>query len=270
MRTEPRLLLIAILLLAPPAPAAGEPVELGATSLPLGLAAFPDASACLNPTGCGSDDLVLRDATLPLLPPVSPAAALLGHRLDLVALDLEAADEIRLDFPRPITNQAGDDLYLGQARFLSVLADAQGLNDLELRFGDSTTWYGIGLSEFAQDARVTPTVTFSDPETKQDAYQLWIAQLDLSDFGFAPGAEIDRVFVRGSLNLSGSGLDLAVLGNLNAAPAVPALPPLGMAALAVSLVCLGAGTLRGRARRSTRCGITRRRGSSGCAVRRGP
>lgn len=250
MATEPRLLMAVILLLGPAARAMGQPIDVGQTSFPLGLAAFPDASECLDPTGCGSEDLVVHDSTLPPIPPVSPAAALRGHRLHLVALDLDGADAIRLEFPRPIANQAGDDLYIGQAMFLTQLGDAQGINELEVRLGESMIWHGIDLLRFTRDDSVTPVVTFSDPELKQDAYQLWITRLDLSEFGLAAGATIDRVFVRGTINLGGSGLDLAVLGNLNAGPAVPALPALGMGALVASFLYTRLRALGGLARRT--------------------
>jgi hypothetical protein len=234
------LLLDAILLVCSAVPAIGQPIDVGQTSFPLGELAFPDGSACLDPTGCGSEDFSVHDSTHPLKPPVSPAAALLGHRLDLVALDLDGTDEMQLSFPVPIANLPGDDLYVAQALFIGELGDAQGINDLEIRFGATATWHVVSLTTFVEDESVLVFVTYSDPELKQDAYYPRIATLDLSDFGFAAGATVQQLVIRGSVNLGSSGLDLAVVGNLNEAPAaVPALSSLGVGTLAALLLCAG-------------------------------
>lgn len=179
---------------------------------------------------------MVHDFTDPLISPVSPAAALRGHRLDLVALDLDDGDEMQLSLPVPVANLPGDDLYLAQALFSSELGDAQGINHLEIRLGASATWHSISLTRFTEDDSVLAFVTYSDPELKQDAYYPWMTALDLSDYGFAPDATIAQVVIRGSVNLGSSGLDLAVVGNLNApAPAVPSLSPSGIATLVALL-----------------------------------
>lgn len=196
-----------------PTPALGA-VTIGGQAFPHGENAFPSASTCLDPTGCGGEDNVVHDFTHPLIPPVSPANALLGHRLDLVALDLDEFDEIELELPRPLRNQPGADLYLAQAWFLTGLADAQGLNDLDVSLDDGP-WCAIALTEFAEDTAVSPPiVTYSDPELKQDAYRLWFVTLDISECGVAEKTLVERVTVRGSVNLGNSGLDLAIVGSL--------------------------------------------------------
>jgi len=192
-------------------------VTIGATDFPLGENAFPNDSECLDTTGCGSEDYNLVDFLDPLLRPVSPANALRGYRLDLVALDLDNTDEIRLSFPAPIVNQDGNDIYFGQAEFINALADLQGINDVQIRFPTSMVWHTIGSSQFAEDTSAGfIIVTYADPELKQDAYSLWFAKQDLSSFGFAPGASISEFYIRGVPNASGSGLDTALVGNLNA------------------------------------------------------
>jgi len=214
-------------------PAMGQAVTFGMTEFPLGEDAFPNASECLDPTGCGSSDNILVDATNPLLPQVSAASALIGHRLDLVTIDLDELDEIRLQFPVPIVNQPGPDAYVAQALFIGTLdglGDAQGINDVGIRFGGSPTWHDLPLADFAGDLGLLGPVyvTYADPELKQDAYAvqerpapqpplagLWFIKPDLSDFGFAPDTEIQEVVIRGSSNLAGSGLDVAIVGNLN-------------------------------------------------------
>lgn len=150
-------------------------VTIGMTDFPLGEDAFPSASQCLDPTGCGSSDNVLVDNTQPLKPQVSAANALLGRRMDLVTIDLDATDAIRLQFPEPIVNQPGADVYIGQVLFIGTLdglGDAQGINDVGVRFGGSPTWHTVTLSEFTGDLEIVGPVfvTYQDPELKQDAY----------------------------------------------------------------------------------------------------
>ena len=244
--------------------ATADPVTIGTTQFALGDDAFPSASACLDPTGCGSPDNKLIDFTLPLMPAVSAARALLGHRLDLVALDLDAIDEIRLEFPVPITNQPGGDIYLAQVVFINTadgLGDAQGINDMGIRFGSDLTWHDITVLDFIGDLELLGPVyvTYQDPEIKQDAYAvqgqpapapplagLWYAPLDLSEFGFDDGAEIQQLTIRGSTNLSGSGLDLAIVGNLNQIVSVPEPELTGLVGGITSIMLLAAaGLVRG-------------------------
>lgn len=199
------------------APAFAQTVTVGATDFPLGENAFPNVSQCLDPTGCGSEDYRLVDFTDPLLRPVSITRALLGHRLDFVAIDLDSLDAIHLVFPAPIANQNGADVYVAQAAFQAALKDANGLNEVQIRFG-SSDWHTIPQSQFVRDAGVLPTIFYQDPEIKSDAYQLWFATLDLSDFGFAADQTIGEVTIRGVVNASHSGLDAAIVGNLNSSP----------------------------------------------------
>jgi len=197
---------------------AAEAVTIGKTLFPLGDNAFPSDAQCLDPAGCGNEDYMVRDSTDRLFRPVPAAKTLLGHRLNLVAIDLDDLDVIRLAFPEPIANREGKDIYVGQARFFGDLADSDGINNIEIRFGDPVTWHTVDLRQFAAEESVTPIVSYSDPEIKQDGYVLWTAAIDLSDFGFPPGATINEIFIRGRVNEGGSGLDLAVVGNLNPLP----------------------------------------------------
>lgn len=51
---------------------------------------------------------------------------------------------------------------------------------------------------------------------------------------------MDEIFVRGSVNLGNSGLDLALVGNLNELPPkVPMLGTLGIGVLLALLLCAG-------------------------------
>ncbi len=212
-----RLPFLIVLLLSMPfgSQAAAEADVIGATRFPLGENAFPGDAQCLDPTGCGSEDYVVRDITHPLFRPVPAAQTLLGNQLRLVAIDLDENDEIQLLFPKPIKNQDGDDIYLGQANFFGELADSPGINSVEIRFGESVTWHTVDRLQFVADNSVTPIVTYSDPEIRQEAYVLWFAAIDLSDFEFPPGVSSNKIFIRGVINGGGSGLDLAVVGNLN-------------------------------------------------------
>lgn len=215
-------------------PAFAQTLSIGETDFPLGSDAFPNAASCLDPTGCGSSDNQLIDASDPLFPAVATERALVGQRLDLVTLDLDANDVIELDFPVPIVNQPGDDIYIAQALFINALdglGDAQGINDIAVQVGDSGSFTTIPLMGFTPDMTMTGpvVVTYADPELKQDAYGvqdrtpqpplagLWYVTLDLSDFGYAADAGISRLALRGSTNLAGSGLDAIAVGNLNSA-----------------------------------------------------
>jgi hypothetical protein len=132
-----------------------------------------------------------------------------------VALEIDNNDEIRLGFPIPITNEPGDDIYIAQAEFLSDLADPVGTKpvDVQVRFSDTGVWQTISRTGFVRDSTVgTPTIYYSDPEIKSDAYRLWFQKLDLSNFGFAPGKTINEIRIRGGV---GPTLDAVVVGNLN-------------------------------------------------------
>lgn len=215
--------------------AVGQPITIGSAEFDLGEDAFPNASECLDPTGCGSNDNILIDNNDPLLQPVSPARALLEHRLDLVALDLGVSDEISLTFPVPIVNQSGPDFYLAQVRFISGLdglGDGVGTNDVSVTFGDASNWQSYLRDDFTGDLMMPGPVfvTYADPELKQDAYAieyspteppvpgLFYIRVDMSDHGFAADAQVDQVIIRGSTNSAGSQLDVAIVGNLNVVP----------------------------------------------------
>jgi hypothetical protein len=229
---------LAALLCAPSA--YGQAVVIGSNVFLRGEAAFPSDGTCLAADGCPGGPFLL-DANFQ---PVSREHALIGHELGLVAIDLDANDEIRLDFDLPILNLGGGELYLAQAKFLTTLGDptGPGINDVALRPAGVATWCTISLTQFVLDSSAgTPTVYYSDPEIKSDAYQLFYARADLSGCGVSSGGAVDWIDVRGTGGGS-SKLDLAVVGNLNP----PLNAPLGAreALLVVLLVALRWADLR--------------------------
>ena len=184
----------------------GQTVTIGRADFPLGENAFPDTSTCLDATGCGGGNILI-DSTDPLFPQVSASRALLAHRLDLVAIDLDETDEIRLTFPQAIVNQAGADVYVSQALFIGAvdgLGDPVGLNDVGIRFGASGAWNDFAASSFSCDLLLQGPifVGYQDPEIKFDTYAvqtppdsppvggLWFITVDLTDHGIAAGANI--------------------------------------------------------------------------------
>jgi hypothetical protein len=180
-------------------------ITVGEVTLPLGEAAFPSSAACLDPEGCGAEILYLGGP--PLFPFRSVTDAFSPeHILDVVAVDLDDADVFRLDFPTPIENQPGPDLYLAQARFVADLAfgDPEGINDFDVRLSAST-WRTVVASRFRRDEVVpAATIWYGDPEIKSDAYRLWFAFVDLDELGVLPGetARVEVVAVA-SLNETG-------------------------------------------------------------------
>jgi hypothetical protein len=218
------------------APGAGATV-IGGTLFPLGELAFPDLVTCLDAGGCGGEVLVV-DASFD---PVSPAQALIGHELGLVAVDLGPEDVLAIRFPVPIRDQPGPDLLLGQAQFLGELGGASScagsgaaaVHGAGIRAAGATGWHALGCADFEEDAGAgVTTVFYADPEIKSDAYALWIAAVDLAALGVAPGATIDGFDLRGP---QGGGLDAALAGNLNVPePGTPALLLLACAALAAT------------------------------------
>lgn len=211
-----KIVILIVTALVMPQHANADVVFVGETAFQLGDNAFPNMSQCLDPTGCGNEDILVVDLTQPLFPPVSPATALRGHRLDLITIDLDDADIMRLEFPIPIQNQPGEDFYLGQSFILQDFSDAQGINNVELRFDGSPLWQSAALLDHVHDDTIVPIVTYADPELKQFAYNLWYTKLDLSNYGFADGQTVAQIDVRGTLNSGNSWLDLAIVGNLNA------------------------------------------------------
>jgi hypothetical protein len=204
------------MLLLDPARATAQ-VTVGETTFPLGLSAFPSDSQCLGPGDC-IDDLMLLDWSLHF---VAPRQALLGLRLDVVAIDIEEQDLFRLTFSRPIRNQLGEDLYLGQACFLaSPLGD--GVHDVEVRAvqdGVPGAWARVAAGEFHMDLLLpAQTVYYADPEIKSNAYVLWLARIDLERLGVAPGDSSAQIELRGTQDVGSGKLDAKLVGNLNEPP----------------------------------------------------
>jgi hypothetical protein len=196
--------------------ALAQTVTIGSTSFPKGELAFPVEATCIAADGCGGG-VFLLDSNLQ---PVARVRALVGHDLGLVAVDLDSSDEIRLRFDSPIQNDAGAELYLAQSEFLTALADpaGPGTNDVQIRPEGVADWCTVSATRFAHDpAAGTPTVFYSDPEIKSDAYRLWFCVVDLSECGVAAGQAILQLDVRGGPG-SGSKIDLAVVGNVNPDP----------------------------------------------------
>jgi len=220
-----RFLLLLLLLASAPASAATT-VAIGQTDFPLGEAGFPICSACIDPSGCPGD-VPLVDSNLD---PVPRRVALLGHDLSLVVIDMDEADVFHMLFPRPIVNEPGYDLYLAQAEFTGDPDLEDGIHNMQIRFFGSTTWHTVAA--FTEDPSTVGIVTISDPEARQVGYFLWYAKEDLTDFGFAPGASITGLEIRGPV---GGGLDTAVAGNLNLPePGTDTLLPAGILGLALA------------------------------------
>lgn len=164
--------------------AAASSITIGSTEFQLGINAFPN--------------LVTQTAGDPLLPfgGVSATAGLTGADIDTGAINLDSSQEFQLFFPVPIVNQPGDDIYLTDARFL---ADSL---QLELDMGSGFTLVEAG--SFVD--------TGVDSILRNTAYEfdLFAATVDMTDFGFAPGASITSLKIRG-VDQS----DPIVIGNLN-------------------------------------------------------
>jgi len=146
--------LVAVLVALPSA--GSQALTIGSTAFPLGELAFPDAVVCLDAGGCAGEVLVV-DASYD---PVSPAQALLGHDLGLVAVGLGPEDVLQLRFPAPLHDEPGPDLLLAQARFIGDLASLQacggsgaaGVAGAEVRLAGDATWHAIPCTAFAEDA----------------------------------------------------------------------------------------------------------------------
>jgi hypothetical protein len=223
------------------ASAAASPVTIGETTFPLGAEAFPTDSQCVGSGDCIGDILLLNSD----LQPVAPRTALLGLQLDLVAIDIDESDVFRLAFSAPIQNLDGADLYLGQAAFAGSLGD--GVHDVQIRADLSGAWETVAATEFAADRLLAPpTVFYSDPEIKSDAYVLWFALIDLGRLGIQPGDAITQLELRGGPGTATGKLDAALIGNLN----VP--EPSSAALLGVTLLALGGYGRRCRSHRDAR------------------
>lgn len=188
--------------------AAASSIWIGSTEFRLGIDAFPN--------------LVVQTAGDPPSPigGVSATAGLTGADIDTGAFNLKSSQEFELFFPVPIVNQPGDDIYLTDARFT---ADSLQL-ELDMGAGftliEATSFLDTGVNSVIRNTSI--------------AFDLYAATVDMSDFGFAPGASITSLKIRGVEQS-----DPIVIGNLNVPePSSALLLGFGIAGL----------TLRGRAR----------------------
>ena len=127
---------------------------------------------------------------------------LTGHDLDTGAFNLDSGDIFELNFPVPIVNQVGADIYFTDSRFST---DAL---DIDISLGGS--YYTIQASAF------TDTGVDSVIRNTNLGFDLFAAEIDMSDFGFALGESISVLRIRGV-----SQSDPIVIGNLNSANVVP-------------------------------------------------
>jgi hypothetical protein len=178
----------------------GAPITIGETNFPLGINAFPNFVA-------------QREGPTP--PPfggISATDGLTGADIDTGAFNLRNAQVFELLFPTPIVNQPGDDIYFTDARFS---ADA-------LHFSFDKRWFRIGPQDFF-DTGVDSVI-----RNTTRSFDLFASNIDMSNFGFAPGESITSLKIRG-VNES----DPIVVGNLN----IPI--PHTILLLATGLISLG-------------------------------
>lgn len=198
---------------------AAAPITIGETTIPLGEAAFATQVQCVNQDGCGAD-------ISPLTPP--PELRFFGsldtlkadHILDGVFADLNEDEDLQLDFTTPILNQTGTDLYLAQAFFLGnrLGFGAADVNGFSLRFDADPTMHSVPASAFVQDSALpVQTFYFAEPAVESEAYRLYYAAVDLSDFGFGNGASVSKVFIRGAEvgSQEDEKLDIVAVASLN-------------------------------------------------------
>jgi hypothetical protein len=224
MASTPHVVAIVLCLVARASAAQAGGLWVGETWIPLGMDAFPVRVACLDPEGCGSDILPLGP------PPWFPFRSVTDafrfeHLLEVVAVDLEAGDELRLEFDVPLRDEPGPDVYLAQAVFEGALSvgDPAGLSSFFLKLGGGSDWHEVGGDRFAPDAALGyQTIYFGDPEIRSEAYKLWFATLDLGELGAVPAEGSSILLLRGP-ELQGEpetrGLDAVGVASLRAAPA---------------------------------------------------
>ena len=216
--------LAAALIVSMAVPAMAAPFTLGETTFPRGVDAFPDQVTCLNADEpCGAPILF---SELPFLSFISPASTLeADHVLDGAYTDLTDEDNLRLDYPVPIANQPGPDLYLAQARYIAsdLALFAPSINDFGIKFDNApNTWHTIAADQFVEDA-VLPaqSIVFTDGGALEGAaFEVWFNLVELSDFGFAPSASITGLNIRGTNNPANdtAALDVVAVTNLNVVP----------------------------------------------------
>jgi hypothetical protein len=87
---------------------------------------------------------------------------------------------------------------------------------------DGSTWHTIPRARFSKDplAETLKVAYVAFPNLESDSYSLWIAVVDLSDFGLASGQAVSAIDLRGAPG-SPSGRDLALVGSTNPAPGAP-------------------------------------------------
>ena len=184
-----RILLTAVVVLLAINSASAGSIFIGTTEFELGENAFPY--------------LVTQEAG-----PTNSYAGILGtdgltgHDLDTGAFNLDSGDIFELNFPVPIVNQVGADIYFTDSRFST---DAL---DIDISLGGS--YYTIQPSAF------TDTGVDSVIRNTNLGFDLFAAEIDMSDFGFALGESISVLRIRGV-----SQSDPIVIGNLNSANVVP-------------------------------------------------
>jgi hypothetical protein len=183
--------------------AAAAAIWIGPTQFQLGTEAFPNA--------------VVQTAGDPPAPigGVSATAGLTGADIDTGAFNLTSSQEFELFFPVPIVNQPGDDIYLTDGRFSS---DSLQL-ELDMGTGfamiEATSFFDTGVHSVVRNTTIS--------------FDLFAATVDMSDFGFAPGASITSLRIRG-VDQS----DPIVIGNLNVPePSSALLLAFGIAGLAL-------------------------------------
>lgn len=179
----------------------GAPIIIGETSFPLGINAFPNFVA-------------QREGPTP--PPfggISATDGLTGADIDTGAFNIGQPQVFELLFPIPIVNQPGDDIYFTDARFS---ADA-------LHFSFDNRWFRIAPQDFF-DTGVDSVI-----RNTTRSFDLFASNIDMSNFGFAPGQSITSLKIRGGIEA-----DPIVVGNLN----IPI--PHTILLLATGLIGLGA------------------------------